>query len=204
MSDENPLQTGLERILEHYGAARREGVFGRDHHIWSVFERLASAIRLSTPFVSAKNTILRWSAGQGRWATVPWIAVFDERETSRISEGVYVIYLFRADQEGVYLTVNQGASWALVPGTGRGGLRALRERAQQLRERLAGLRAEGFDLESVIDLGSSIPLIKAYQASTIASKYYVRGAVPHDKALRRDLGCALAAYQRIVPTSRLP
>ena len=202
MGQEQPLQERFERILAKYRNARDHEAFGKANPLWQTFEDLATELRNTDRVAKSSTLKIRWSAGQGRWANVPWIAALDTRETKRISEGVYAIYLFRADLAGVYLTINQGASWALNTGNQREGFAALRTRAAELRSALEALPAE-FDLSGTITLGSSAPLIRAYEASTVAARYYVRGGVPDDAVLRADFKAAITTYQRLVPTSRL-
>jgi len=201
-TDADPLQRGFERILSQYGNAREHQRFGRTNPIWLVFERLASELKALEPIATSRHLTVKWSAGQGRWATVPWIAALDKRETIRISEGVYVIYLFRADLAGVFLTINQGASWALATGNQKEAFLALGDRAAKLRSRLGTLQDSDFDMSGAITLGSHAPLIRAYESSTIAAKYYARDNVPSDDSLSSDLTSAVAAYQQLVPTSR--
>jgi hypothetical protein len=175
-------------IFTGYGAARR-APFGKGHPIWAKFERVAAAFK-AAPTVARFSTIrVRWSAGQGAWASVPWFAFLDERETHKTSKGVYVIYLFREDLTGVYLTVNQGVAWTV--GSREIGNALLRRHTKQLRERSTALAGLGFELGERIDLRSNKALIRAYEGSTVAHKFYDRGAVPDDTVLLADLGHAL-------------
>lgn len=48
------------------------------------------------------------SVGQGRWAKIPWIAIFDDEICTSAQKGFYVVYLFTSDYKGVYLSLNQG------------------------------------------------------------------------------------------------
>ena len=48
------------------------------------------------------------SAGQGGWAEVPWLGIFHKDVSTSAQEGYYIVYLFRGDSEGVYLSLNQG------------------------------------------------------------------------------------------------
>ncbi len=48
------------------------------------------------------------SPGIGNWAEIPWIAVFDREITETAQEGYYIVYLFRKDMSGVYLSLNMG------------------------------------------------------------------------------------------------
>jgi MoxR-like ATPase len=57
------------------------------------------------------------SVGVGEWATIPWIASMNKTITTTVSKGVYVVYLFPNEGEGVYLTLNQGTG-GFSPQTG--------------------------------------------------------------------------------------
>ena len=48
------------------------------------------------------------SCGQGNWAEIPWVAVFYKDLSSSAQKGYYIVYLFRADGSGVYVSLNQG------------------------------------------------------------------------------------------------
>lgn len=196
------IQRALEAVVGRYTRARAYEAFGKQNPLWAEFERVASTLRGSADVARFPNIVIRWSAGQGRWATVPWIAALDSRETSKTSEGVYVIYLFRADMSGVYLTLNQGTSWVMA-GYGGSGSAQLRERAAQLRARAGSLKAAGFDVSEGIDLKSDVPLIRGYQDSTVAYKFYARNQIPDDAALLKDLGAVLAVYDKLVPSRRI-
>lgn len=196
------IQRALETIVGRYTRARAYEAFGKRNPLWAEFERVASALKGSDAALRFPHIVIRWSAGQGRWATVPWIAALDSRETSKTSEGVYVIYLFRADMSGVYLTLNQGTSWVMAGYGGRGSAQ-LRDRAAQLRTRSGSLKAAGFDVSEGIDLKSDVPLIRGYQDSTVAYKFYARNQVPDDEVLLKDLVSVLGVYDRLVPSRRI-
>lgn len=46
------------------------------------------------------------SAGIGYWTEIPWIDVFDREITESAQKGYYVVYLFREDMSGVYLSLD--------------------------------------------------------------------------------------------------
>lgn len=48
------------------------------------------------------------SCGQGNWAEIPWLAVFYKDLSISAQKGYYIVYLFRADGSGVYVSLNQG------------------------------------------------------------------------------------------------
>ena len=50
------------------------------------------------------------SPGRGNWAEIPWLAVFDPRITTTAQRGIYVVYLFSAGCDRIYLSLNQGTT----------------------------------------------------------------------------------------------
>jgi len=148
------------------------------------------------------KVVFKASAGQGNWATVPWIAALNTRETNKTSQGVYVIYLFRADMSGVYLTLNQATSWIMSTYTDDGASE-LMSRARELRKRARPLAEIGFTVDEGIDLRSKAGIVRGYQASTVAFKLYERDMIPSDEALFSDLEGALQVYDTLIPSRRV-
>jgi hypothetical protein len=141
---------------------------------------------------------VRASAGQGAWARIPWIALLHADAATSTRAGVYVIYLFREDMSGLYLTLNQGVTEPIERLGSVVGITAVRTQAQDLRPRLRDLAAHGFDLEPALDLRSTFPAAQHYTASTIAHRVYALEAIPGDAELLADLQHAMHAYQRFV------
>ena len=52
--------------------------------------------------------VVKGSGGAGAGAHVPRIAVFNPDETTEAQRGMYVVYLFKADMQVVYLSLEQG------------------------------------------------------------------------------------------------
>ena len=57
-----------------------------------------------------KNYLVKGSPGMGNWAQLPWIAIFNPNITNGAHSGYYIVYLFREDMEGVYISLNQGVT----------------------------------------------------------------------------------------------
>jgi 5-methylcytosine-specific restriction protein B len=196
------LSESFQRVLEGYARARRGETFGADHPLWGHFRRIAEIINGSGVLGSTGRLRLKWSAGQGRWATVPWISILDARETERITEGFYVAYLFREDMSGMALTLNQGSSDVMMAHK-VGAEEVLRRRADLVAAALpTTLASAGWSVGVPLDLRASAKLTRAYNAASAAHQVYARGAVPAQDVLLSDLSTLLAAYQRVVPTSR--
>jgi len=196
------LNECLQRVLEGYARARRGESFGSDHPIWPVFRRIATIITESGALGTNGRIKLKWSVGQGRWATVPWISMLDSRETEKITVGFYVTYLFREDMSAVALTLNQGSADVMLSHKA-GADEILRRRADLVAAALPkSLPAAGWIVGAPLDLRASTKLTHAYNAASAAHKLYSRGGVPSEADLLRDLRELLVAYQLVVPTER--
>jgi len=193
------IAKSLEAILSDYQDARdgKGGAFGGSHPVYQEFHNLAESIR-SLPAVHHHQSLqVKASPGQGNWARVPWAAVFDRRETTSIQRGVYIVFLFREDMSGVYLTLNQGVTdLKRLHGTVE-ARKVLRRRADALGElmqrNVPDLR--GFQWGDGIDLRTPPGLGREYENSTAAYLLYGRGVVPPDQEIASDLDVLLSAYE---------
>ena len=48
---------------------------------------------------------------QGNKTQFPWIAIMDKNITQSIQYGLYMVYLFKRDMTGFYLSLNQGITF---------------------------------------------------------------------------------------------
>lgn len=192
---QDELRDALEQILVVFPTVRGEATIRRDHPVRPLFKRAAEILRKHALHGTVQ---VRWSAGQGRWAAVPWLAVLDTRETTKTSEGVYIAYLVRSDCSGIYLTLSQAASsYLLVPG---GSVQLIR-RVAELRRRIAvpsGFAATAVDLKA-----RGARLARGYEAGAILHRLYDAGGIPDDDVLIADLTNLLALYEATVPTRRI-
>ena len=56
------------------------------------------------------NYKIKASAGAGNWANVPWLSMLSPDMTQSTQEGIYPVYLFRADGTGLYLSLGFGTT----------------------------------------------------------------------------------------------
>jgi hypothetical protein len=196
--ESNTLRGNLETILAQYRTARQQDPFGRAHELWSVFESIKQLLVSQQPVTGYTHIKVEWSMGQGNWASLPWIAFLDSRETTTTQAGVYCAFLFREDMSGVYLTYAQGVT---QPKKEHGSAKAremLRERASELRKQITRLGEAGFRLDDEVDLHTERTLGREYEASVIAHKFYGAGAVPDDTEILGDLDAILGIYDDYV------
>lgn len=198
-SETMELREAFEQVLSGYEEAKTQQ-FGKDHPMWGLFDRIVELLK-PYPFLELNSDLtVRGSVGAGNWARVPWIAITGPGQS--IGDGVYCVYLFRADMTGLYATLNQGVT-APTKAHGRvDGRQLLRDRAQSLRQFCDGLEDHGFALDNEIDLRVEAGLGRDYEASTVAHKLYERGSVPNDAQLESDLAALVDAYEKYLTSGK--
>ncbi|MHC5215987.1 MrcB family domain-containing protein [Enterococcus sp. LJL128] len=95
----------LVKIDNEYYFERKNGVF-KNNEIGSLFNRTIKEVFPKS--IIGEEYIVKGSAGQGNWATIPWIGIFDKKVSTTASAGFDIVYLFTSDGKGVYLSLNQG------------------------------------------------------------------------------------------------
>jgi 5-methylcytosine-specific restriction protein A len=133
------------------------------------------------------------SPGQGQWARSPWVAILDPLISDSAQRGYYVVYLFREDLTGLYLSLNQGVT-DVRKIYGAKVKNALKSRASDFRSRLTAIPARFDVLE--IDLRPSSPSNYSadYEAGNIIAKFYDPTDMPAEDVLAEDLTLMLEAY----------
>jgi 5-methylcytosine-specific restriction protein A len=136
------------------------------------------------------------SAGQGQWARSPWFAILDPLVSDSAQGGYYVVYLFREDFTGFYLSLNQGVT-DVRKIYGTAVKNALKARAIDFRSRLAQIPPRFGALE--IDLRPSSPSNYSadYEAGNILATFYDSAGLPPDAVLAEDLQLMLDLYSTL-------
>ena len=103
-----PLRETLETILTDYPKAKTQPLEG---HTLAQFIRhdAEDAVQVALGELGV-GLVVEGSPGQGNWAAVPWISVFDPAITTSATRGYYVVYLFHANEPVVHLSLNQGTT----------------------------------------------------------------------------------------------
>ena len=140
---------------------------------------------------------LQGSRGRGRWAETVWAAVFDRLVTETAQRGYYIVYLFRRDGDGVYLSLNQGTMAVYAKVGGRRYRNVLQDRAAFYAGLIRDQGLDGLEL-GPIDLGGGGRLTRGYEAGSVVARYYDANAVPVDGELFEDLRRFLALYRRLI------
>jgi 5-methylcytosine-specific restriction protein A len=187
-----PLRESIQRIVSEYPEAMKAPLEG---HALARF--LRSSVEddvIAALGDQAAGLIVQGSPGQGNWAAVPWIAIFDPAITNSATRGFYAVYLFHADKPAVTLSLNQGTT-ATRQEFGSRTREILRDRAQFMRKRLSDFQP----LATVthVDLGSDARLPGDYAAGHALGFTYELSSLPPEEVLRDDLQTTVRAYRAL-------
>ncbi|WP_204765292.1 MrcB family domain-containing protein [Lentzea nigeriaca] len=138
------------------------------------------------------------SDGTGLKNEIPWVRVHSAGRSPSATLGWYVVYLFAAQGDRVYLSLMQGASrWE--NGEFRPRPRSeLRQRAEWAREALADRLLARADLVEKIELNArKSKLGPAYEAGTVVAFEYSRDELPSDEVLGNDLSFLVSVLSHL-------
>lgn len=141
------------------------------------------------------NYLTKGSAGQGNWAEVPWICIFDKEISISAQRGYYIVYLFDSNMQRIYLSLNQG--WTQY--TERNPLKTAQEEIKNVATTLQGLirsTLKDFSFDS-INLNSKKILAQGYELGHICGKFYNKGEIPNDAIIIQDLWKLIGVYREL-------
>lgn len=187
-----PLREALEKVLTEYRDAKRLPLKG--HALAAYIRGDAKQAVEDGLGESGAGLVVEGSPGQGNWAAVPWISIFDPAITTSATRGYYVVYLFHANDEVVHLSLNQGTT-AIREEFGTRSREILIDRADLMRKRVA-------EFESAlpvtrIELGSAARLPGDYVAGHALGVSYTLSTLPGEERLRADLQAIVRAYRAL-------
>jgi 5-methylcytosine-specific restriction enzyme A len=179
--------------------------------VGEVFEghSLAAFVRKDLPELTRRvgeipsDCKITGSPGQGQWNKCPWVAVLDPLVTDTAQKGYYVVYLFREDFSGFYLSLNQGVTDVrrIYKADTKSALRA---RASDFRARLPKERGrvaiEAIDLKPSSHSNYSAD----YEAGNIVSTFYDATEPLSESQLVSDLREALRLYNLLSESESIP
>lgn len=183
------ISESFDKVLRNYIDASKEPY--KNHPI-------ANLIRKKLPKYF-QNEIgddyqIKGSSGIGRWATVPKISFINENITTTPQDGYYVVYIFREDMSGFYLSLNFGVR-QFNRNYGRKNLpKAAKMFREILQSTFSGVKDYvPMDLGS-LDGNSKRPTTKDYENGDIFSIEYNINEIPSDDYLIEDLLFVLNLY----------
>ena len=192
------MKTIVERVLSDYSSARTEPFAG--HPIGAFFRDEIPQRMYSTGMINPTTHLVTGSIGQGNWVESAWFAIFNRSITTSARKGVYIVYLLSKDGNRLYLTFNQGSASIRQSHSKVETIRIMRENAAEIASRI---ESRGFKSDENISLGSNLTeRAELYQKGTIFYTEYVKGNVPDENTLRRDLSNMMAIYSDYIALSK--
>lgn len=141
--------------------------------------------------------------GTGLKTEIPWVRVFSREQSPSATTGWYVVYLFSAAGDRVYLSLNQGTTvW-------NGGdfkarkVEDLKARVGWARPILAGQVAGRPELREEIQLDASGQLGRGYGPGNVVAIEYARDVLPSQDVLIEDLVYMLGLLRTVYEAERL-
>ncbi|WP_137288126.1 MrcB family domain-containing protein [Natronorubrum halophilum] len=198
MSSSSPGFSELfRRVVSEY-PVDQIGTGISDHETRADIEkRIPSKIR---QILDNENLIVKASAGKGRWTSIPWIAILDQRKTNNIQEGIYVVYLFEPQEDRVSLTLNQGVTELKNDLGTREARRHLEETARSVRTEFdpTGFSAGHLEFPHASSRNN------LYGPGTIFYKRYELGEILDDEQIVQDLRTIVDTYREYVSNDAPP
>lgn len=192
------LQSVINKLLNEYVNAKKEPFAG---HSFGTFVRNEIPNVLYNKLVDKGTYLITGSVGQGNWAMIPWICIFDRSVTTSATRGVYIVYLLSNDGKSLYLSFNQGCTDIRNRHSKKETIKIMHQNAESIRNRI---NSRGFSSDSIF-LGNSLTeLGELYQEGMIFYKEYKRGAVPPEEELQDDLRKMIQIYKDYVDGKKDP
>ena len=185
------MRQEIEKFVNGYLNAKEENFSGSP---FGTFVRNEIPMALyNTGIVDTDNYLITGSVGQGNWATIPWICIFDRRITTSATKGVYIVYLLSKSGDSLYLTFNQGCTDIRKNHIKKETIKIMRDKAAEIVSRIDN---RGFNTDEEINLGEGLTeLGELYQKGTIFYKEYHKGEIPSENELQDDLSSMMEIYR---------
>ena len=140
-----------------------------------------------------QDLLVTGSCGIGQKTDYPWVAIFNKNITSSAKRGLYIVYLFKKDMSGFYLSLNQGITY-FSDTFKRKKYDYARKVAEYFKNEIGDNYFDKNDID-LVAISSSLGF--GYQETNIISKYYAKGKYS-DNDIEQDLQKMIAIYDELV------
>lgn len=184
----------ISKILNEYVDAKMETFAG--HQMGSFFRTDVPLAIYGTGIVLSEQYLITGSVGQGNWAMIPWICIFDRKVTTTATKGIYIVFLLSKDGNSLYISFNQGCTDIRKNHTKKETIQIMHENATEIRKRIS---SRGFRADNDAKLGNSLTeLGELYQEGMIFYKEYKKENIPVENELQDDLQKMMSIYKEYV------
>ena len=174
-------------------ASNERGEF-QGSEVGNMFRKIIPGVIACKTSIDARDYKIEGSIGQGQFAEVPWISIFDRSITESATRGVYIVFLYSTDGKRVYLSLNQGYTYFSEKFSSKEARKEAIKMAEVLRRLINVSNSRAID---TIDLGAKKPLGRGYEATHIIGMEYDLDNMPSDGEVVRDFYELLSAYNTI-------
>jgi 5-methylcytosine-specific restriction enzyme A len=136
------------------------------------------------------------SVGEGNWADVPWIGIFDSEVTIGAQNGPYIVYLFSTDMKRVYLSQGQGVTEVKKEFQQKGLKNELLRRCSLIQSRVPEFKNKFTD--KTIKLNGNTTLAKNYEPAVAFSIEYQIDNLPSNATLEENLFSMIELYSLLI------
>ncbi len=191
----NVLREFIERFIREYPIEKKKS--SRDNALGDFIRRKVPENIFEIDIIKREEYDVKGSIGQGGWAAVPWVAIYDKNITNSAQKGEYIVYLLSVDEKTLYLTFNQGCE-ELENKYGKfETIKKLKENSSFIQK---NIESRGFSKENINLLceGEKNEKAEMYEAGCIFSKAYNIENLPEEFELREDLKNMIDIYKEFV------
>lgn len=168
------------KILNEYDSAKTEDF--KEHALAKILRQEAKHILKEDTLIDDSKYKIEGSPGKGNWADIPWIAIFDKDITDTATRGYYIVYLFRADMSGVYLSLNQGWTYFKDRYKSKDGKLKINQVSNAWKNILSStLKDFSYEKINLNSTNKSTDLGKGYELGHICGKFYSLDNMPEEK-----------------------
>ncbi|MCR5218694.1 DUF3578 domain-containing protein [Treponema sp.] len=190
------LKDLFTKFTNNYLASTREEF--TNHPIGTLVRATIPNEIFKTNIINENDYQIKGSVGQGNWAAIPWICIFDKKITTTAQEGIYIVYLLSKNGESLYLTLNQGCTKVKNDKGKIDAIQYLHDTANKIQQKI---KTTDFQVGPNINLGSDISeLGQLYTEGTIFFKEYKQNLIPEDNVLQDDLKKMISLYKEYANT----
>ena len=191
----NVLREFIERFIREYPIEKKKSLANNPFANFITNEVPENIFE--TDIIKREEYIVKGSVGQGEWAAVPWVAIYDKNITTSAQKGEYIVYLLSVDDKILYLTFNQGCTELKNKYGKIETIKKLKEKSSFIQK---NIESRGFSKENISLLceGEKNEKAEMYEAGCIFSKAYNIENLPEEFELREDLKNMIDIYKEFV------
>ena len=146
---------------------------------------------------STEDFKIEGSAGKGKWAAVPWVALMNKEITHSTQRGYFIAYIFKEDMSGFYLTLILGFD-DIRKIKGEQSIHILKTYANRFK--LHVRQPSPYFQQGPLTIGlpkTTSPYPAYYEAGTLVHRYYRKEKLPTNEILIEDLHAIVKVYDEL-------